>query len=117
MTPYHLAQAPRFRGDPRHPFDQAPDPCRHRGGGTTSRSLGHNVKLGRGGIREIEFFAQTQQLIFGGRDPSASPPPVPWRDASTRLAAAGHVVVARGRRRIWPMPYGFAAHVSSIGCR
>ncbi len=28
---------------------------------------GHNVKLGRGGIREIEFFAQTQQLIAGGR--------------------------------------------------
>ncbi len=30
---------------------------------------GHNVKLGRGGIREIEFFAQTQQLILGGRYP------------------------------------------------
>ncbi|RYF12178.1 MAG: bifunctional [glutamine synthetase] adenylyltransferase/[glutamine synthetase]-adenylyl-L-tyrosine phosphorylase, partial [Deltaproteobacteria bacterium] len=32
------------------------------------RVEGHNVKLGRGGIREIEFFAQTQQLIAGGRD-------------------------------------------------
>lgn len=31
---------------------------------------GYNVKLGRGGIREIEFFAQTHQLIHGGRDPS-----------------------------------------------
>jgi glutamate-ammonia-ligase adenylyltransferase len=31
---------------------------------------GHNVKLGRGGIREIEFFAQTQQLILGGRNPN-----------------------------------------------
>ena len=30
---------------------------------------GHNVKLGRGGIREIEFFVQTQQLIAGGRQP------------------------------------------------
>jgi glutamate-ammonia-ligase adenylyltransferase len=30
---------------------------------------GHNVKLGRGGIREIEFFVQTQQLIAGGRHP------------------------------------------------
>ena len=30
---------------------------------------GHNVKLGRGGIRDIEFFAQTQQLIAGGREP------------------------------------------------
>jgi glutamate-ammonia-ligase adenylyltransferase len=28
---------------------------------------GHNIKLGRGGIREVEFFAQTQQLIAGGR--------------------------------------------------
>ena len=41
----------------------------HRGGGTV-KVLGHNVKLGRGGIREIEFFAQTQQLIFGGRNTS-----------------------------------------------
>lgn len=31
---------------------------------------GHNIKLGRGGIREVEFFAQTQQLIAGGRNPS-----------------------------------------------
>ena len=30
---------------------------------------GHDMKLGRGGIREIEFFTQTQQLISGGRDP------------------------------------------------
>ncbi|HVT55904.1 MAG TPA: bifunctional [glutamine synthetase] adenylyltransferase/[glutamine synthetase]-adenylyl-L-tyrosine phosphorylase, partial [Xanthobacteraceae bacterium] len=30
---------------------------------------GHNIKLGRGGIREIEFFVQTQQLIAGGRAP------------------------------------------------
>jgi [glutamine synthetase] adenylyltransferase / [glutamine synthetase]-adenylyl-L-tyrosine phosphorylase len=29
---------------------------------------GHNLKLGRGGIREIEFFVQTQQLIAGGRN-------------------------------------------------
>lgn len=28
---------------------------------------GHNIKLGSGGIREIEFFVQTQQLIAGGR--------------------------------------------------
>lgn len=30
---------------------------------------GHDVKLGRGGIREVEFFVQTQQLVFGGRRP------------------------------------------------
>ncbi len=31
---------------------------------------GHDLKLGRGGIREIEFFVQTQQLIYGGRRPN-----------------------------------------------
>ncbi len=36
-----------------------------------------NVKLGRGGIREIEFLAQVFQLIRGGRDPEL-------RDRSTR---------------------------------
>lgn len=41
----------------------------HRGHGSVTVP-GHNVKLGRGGIREIEFFAQTQQLIAGGREPS-----------------------------------------------
>ena len=39
----------------------------HHGGGEIAVN-GHNVKLGRGGIREIELFAQTQQLIWGGRD-------------------------------------------------
>lgn len=41
----------------------------HKGFGTITVP-GHDVKLGRGGIREIEFFAQTQQLIAGGRNPS-----------------------------------------------
>lgn len=31
------------------------------------RVAGQNIKLGPGGIREIEFFVQTQQLIAGGR--------------------------------------------------
>ncbi|UWQ16540.1 glutamine-synthetase adenylyltransferase [Jannaschia sp. M317] len=31
---------------------------------------GHDLKLGHGGIREIEFFTQTHQIISGGRDPS-----------------------------------------------
>lgn len=62
--------------------------ARHRGGNEI-KVAGHNVKLGRGGIREIEFFAQTQQLIWGGRDPAL-------RSAGTlaaidALAAAGHV--------------------------
>jgi glutamate-ammonia-ligase adenylyltransferase len=41
---------------------------KHKGHGEIAVA-GHNVKLGRGGIREIEFFAQTQQLIAGGREP------------------------------------------------
>ena len=40
----------------------------HRGHGDIAVA-GHNLKLGRGGIREIEFFVQTQQLIAGGRNP------------------------------------------------
>ena len=40
----------------------------HKGHGEIA-VLGHNIKLGRGGIREIEFFVQTQQLIAGGRFP------------------------------------------------
>ena len=40
----------------------------HRGGAKIAVA-DHNIKLGRGGIREIEFFAQTQQLIWGGRMP------------------------------------------------
>jgi len=38
----------------------------HKGHATIAVA-GHNIKLGRGGIREIEFFVQTQQLIAGGR--------------------------------------------------
>ena len=45
----------------------------HKGGGHIAVA-GHNVKLGRGGIREIEFFVQTQQLIWGGRLPALRAP-------------------------------------------
>ncbi len=38
-------------------------------GGSVIGVAGHNIKTGRGGIREIEFYAQTQQLIWGGRNP------------------------------------------------
>ncbi len=50
------------------------------------RLEGHNVKLGRGGIREIEFFAQTQQLIAGGRDKALRVRPT--AEALAALAAA-----------------------------
>ncbi|MDQ2093203.1 bifunctional [glutamine synthetase] adenylyltransferase/[glutamine synthetase]-adenylyl-L-tyrosine phosphorylase [Rhodalgimonas zhirmunskyi] len=40
----------------------------HKGLGGEIQLPGHDMKLGRGGIREIEFFTQTRQLIAGGRD-------------------------------------------------
>ena len=40
----------------------------HKGTGRALSLYDHNMKLGRGGIREIEFFTQTRQLIAGGRD-------------------------------------------------
>ena len=53
------------------------------------RLAGHNVKLGRGGIREVEFFAQTQQLIWGGRLPELRP--APTRLSLAALAEGGQV--------------------------
>ena len=50
---------------------------------------GFDVKRGRGGIREIEFYAQTHQLIHGGRDPSLRVRGT--RDALDALAAAGRI--------------------------
>ena len=41
----------------------------HKGTGGPITLPNHNMKLGRGGIREIEFFTQTRQIIAGGRDP------------------------------------------------
>ncbi|HYC69319.1 bifunctional [glutamine synthetase] adenylyltransferase/[glutamine synthetase]-adenylyl-L-tyrosine phosphorylase [Brevundimonas sp.] len=52
-------------------------------------AAGANLKLGRGGIREIEFFAQTQQLILGGRDSGLRSPRTV--DALAALRNAGHV--------------------------
>ena len=53
------------------------------------RVEGHNVKLGLGGIREIEFFTQTQQLIAGGRDQSLRVRPT--AEALAALAAANWI--------------------------
>ncbi|WP_299815331.1 glutamine-synthetase adenylyltransferase [uncultured Jannaschia sp.] len=40
----------------------------HKGLSGPIQIAGHDLKLGRGGIREIEFLTQTQQIIAGGRD-------------------------------------------------
>jgi len=57
--------------------------------GEGMQAAGANLKLGRGGIREIEFFAQTQQLILGGRDPALRSQRTV--DALAALRDAGHV--------------------------
>ena len=48
-----------------------------------------DLKRGRGGIREIEFFAQIHQLVWGGRDPALRAPAT--LDALAALQAAGRV--------------------------
>ena len=50
---------------------------------------GYDLKRGRGGIREIEFFVQIQQMIQGGRDSSLRAPAT--LDAVAALQAAGHL--------------------------
>ena len=50
---------------------------------------GYDLKRGRGGIRECEFFAQIHQLIHGGRDIALRVPAT--RDALAALAAAGRI--------------------------
>ena len=60
----------------------------HRGGGKIAVE-GHDIKTGRGGIREIEFFAQTQQLIWGGRLQELRVGPT--CEALRRLAGAGRI--------------------------
>ena len=49
--------------------------------------VGYNLKLGQGGIREIEFFAQTQQLVWGGR--------LAHLRESRTIAALGELVKAK----------------------
>ncbi len=55
---------------------------------------GFDLKRGRGGIREVEFFAQIHQLIHGGRDPSLRAPAT--LDALNRLVATGRIDEADG---------------------
>jgi glutamate-ammonia-ligase adenylyltransferase len=61
----------------------------HKGAGAEVAVAGHDVKLGRGGIREIEFTTQVLQLIWGGRDPGLRDPTT--LGALAALAAAGRI--------------------------
>ncbi|MGA3402420.1 MAG: bifunctional [glutamate--ammonia ligase]-adenylyl-L-tyrosine phosphorylase/[glutamate--ammonia-ligase] adenylyltransferase [Acetobacteraceae bacterium] len=57
--------------------------------GEVSSVAGRNVKLGEGGIREIEFLVQTLQLVWGGRDPELRAPTT--IGALRLLVRAGHI--------------------------
>lgn len=59
------------------------------GGHEELASLNFDVKLGRGGVREIEFFTQVQQLILGGRFPALR---TPKTKAALRAMAEADVV-------------------------
>src|ERR1044071_7213230 len=66
-----------------------------------------NVKLGRGGIREVEFFTQALQLLNGGNDPKV-------RDPNTlgglaRLAERGFI--PQSEREGLSRAYGFLRQV------
>ena len=65
---------------------------------------GTDVKLDPGGIREIELFAQTRQLVVGGRDPRLRP--ARTVDALAALAEAGWVEPATAAR----LAEDYAAH-------
>jgi glutamate-ammonia-ligase adenylyltransferase len=54
-----------------------------------ARIAGHNVKLGEGGIREIEFLVQTLQMVWGGRDPTLRIRPT--LAAMAQLVATSHL--------------------------
>ena len=74
---------------------------------------GHDIKVGRGGIREIEFFVQTQQLIC------RRPPAGAARCRTLRRAGAprdARLDQRRGRARTRPRPIASCGR-SSIGCR
>ena len=57
-------------------------------------AAGADVKLGRGGIREVEFYVQTQQLILGGRNPALRGRRT--LEALAALVEAGHVAPQTG---------------------
>ena len=68
-------------------------------GDPVARVAGHDVKLGEGGIREIEFLAQTLQLVWGGRDPG--------------LRASGTLAALRALARAGLMPRRAATELAA----
>ena len=75
-------------------------------------AAGANLKLGRGGIREIEFYAQTQQLILAGRDPALRTP-----RTIEALYALADAAISPARSPTNCRPPMSNCAVWSIGCR
>ena len=91
----HLAAGARFRRDPGNPRHLARASATiMRKGRRSAPAI--DLKRGRGGIREAEFFTQVQQLIHGGREPELRAPAT--LDALAALAERG-AAGAGGRRR------------------
>lgn len=64
----------------------------------TLQTVGHDLKLGLGGIREIEFYTQVQQLILGGRNLSIRTPRT--IDALSALSKGGYVDAEEAKNMI-----------------
>jgi [glutamine synthetase] adenylyltransferase / [glutamine synthetase]-adenylyl-L-tyrosine phosphorylase len=70
-------------------IDEVKGTALNRADDPVAQIAGHNVKLGEGGIREIEFLVQTLQMVWGGRDPSLRIKPT--LSAMARLVETGHL--------------------------
>jgi glutamate-ammonia-ligase adenylyltransferase len=70
-------------------IDEAKKTALGPGDDPVARIAGHNVKLGEGGIREIEFLVQTLQMVWGGRDPTLRLKST--LTAMARLVETGHL--------------------------
>ncbi len=79
----------------------------------TPAMIERNIKLGRGGIRELEFIVQALTLIYGGRDPAASN----RADGSrARKARRTRIPALEARARTWrrlPVPARRRAQAAS----
>ena len=93
---------------------------RHKGLYGPVELPGHNIKLGKGGIREIEFFVQAFQIIAGGRDRSLRCSSTldalrrleakEWIEAECRATLAKHYVAHRNIEHRLQMIRGARTH-------
>ncbi|HEY1412670.1 MAG TPA: bifunctional [glutamine synthetase] adenylyltransferase/[glutamine synthetase]-adenylyl-L-tyrosine phosphorylase, partial [Rhodopila sp.] len=77
-------------------IDEVRDTALTKADNPVDRIAGHNVKLGEGGIREIEFLVQTLQMVWGGRDPSLRIRPT--LATLDRLVETGHLEASARRQ-------------------